>query len=62
MDVKILKLNEVAQKLRVSKTTAYRMAQQGILPSVRFGGSVRVLAEDLEHFIEENRREAQVVE
>jgi len=47
----LLKLPEVALALRVSRTTAYTLAVKGILPSLRFGGSVRVLRTDLEAFI-----------
>lgn len=47
----LLTLNEVAKALKVSRTHAYRLAQTGELPSVRFGRCVRVAEEDLRAFI-----------
>jgi len=52
---RLLKINEVAEVLQVSKTTAYRLVQVGDLPAVRFAGAtVRVRVEDLEKFILEH--------
>jgi len=57
---RLLKINEVAEVLQVSKTTAYRLVQVGDLPSVRFAGAtVRVRVEDLEKFILEHSGEGQ---
>jgi excisionase family DNA binding protein len=54
---KLLKLPQVAEILQVSRTQAYRLASTGELPSIRFGGqTVRVRVDDLQKFIEENRR------
>jgi excisionase family DNA binding protein len=51
----LLKANEVASLLRISKAAAYRLMQSGELPSVRFGGStVRVRAADLTRFVAEH--------
>lgn len=46
---------EVAGSLKISRTQAYRLAQIGALPAVRFGALVRVHPEDLENFIAEHR-------
>jgi excisionase family DNA binding protein len=49
----LLKIEQVATILQISRTSAYRLAQTGELPAVRFGGgTVRVRLEDLERFIE----------
>jgi excisionase family DNA binding protein len=54
---KLLKLPQVAEILQVSRTQAYRLAATGELPSVRFGvQTVRVRLDDLQKFINENRR------
>jgi excisionase family DNA binding protein len=54
---RLLKLPEVAEILQVSRTQAYRLAKDGQLPCVRFGAqTVRVRVEDLQAFIESNRR------
>lgn len=37
-----LTLEEVAQKLKISKVTAYRMARAGKLPAVKIGKAWRI--------------------
>ena len=37
-----LTVNELADLLRVSRRTAYVLVQTGQVPSVRFGGSIRI--------------------
>jgi excisionase family DNA binding protein len=49
---KLLKGNDVAERLNVSKAFAYRMMADGRIPTVTLGRSVRVRPEDLENFIE----------
>jgi excisionase family DNA binding protein len=51
---KLLKANEVAELLSVSRSFAYALMQTGQLPTVRLGRSVRVRPEDLEEFIQLN--------
>ncbi|WP_434621664.1 helix-turn-helix domain-containing protein [Arthrobacter sp. A5] len=41
-DVKFLTVSEVADVMRVSKMTVYRLVHSGELPAVRFGHSYRV--------------------
>lgn len=41
-DVRFLTVAEVAQLMRVSKMTVYRLVHAGELPAVRFGHSYRV--------------------
>jgi excisionase family DNA binding protein len=50
---RLLKIGEVAAILQISRTSAYRLAASGELPSVRFSGAtVRIRPGDLEQFIE----------
>lgn len=49
----LLTVPEVAARFRVAKSTAYGWVGEGILPSIRVGGCVRVPAEALERWIEE---------
>ena len=42
-DVRFLTVAEVAELMRVSKMTVYRLVHAGELPAVRFGRSYRVL-------------------
>ena len=51
MAPQLLKCTEVAQILNISKGAAYRLVQQGQIPSVKFNTTVRVKPEDLEDFI-----------
>ena len=41
-DVRFLTVAEVAELMRVSKMTVYRLVHAGELPAVRFGRSYRV--------------------
>ena len=41
-DVRFLTVSEVADVMRVSKMTVYRLVRSGELPAVRFGRSYRV--------------------
>jgi excisionase family DNA binding protein len=48
---KLLRVDDVARILNISRTKAYRLTQSGDLISVRFGSSVRVRPCDLKAFI-----------
>lgn len=41
-DVRFLTVAEVAEMMRVSKMTVYRLIHSGELPAIRFGRSFRV--------------------
>jgi excisionase family DNA binding protein len=41
-DVRFLTVAEVAEMMRVSNMTVYRLVQSGQLPAVRFGRSYRI--------------------
>ena len=51
---RLLKGDEVARILNISRSQAYKLMQQGEIPTVRIGRSVRVRYESLWKFIEEN--------
>ena len=51
---RLLKPNEVAETLGVSRSLTYQLIRQGVLPSVHFSRSVRVRPIDLEAFIQRN--------
>ena len=55
----ILSLEDVAELLKVSPKTVRRRAASGELPSFREGGRRRVLAQDLEEYIEKQRRKGE---
>ncbi|MFB9165248.1 helix-turn-helix domain-containing protein [Arthrobacter psychrochitiniphilus] len=50
-DVNFLTVQEVAELMRVSKMTVYRMVHAGELPAVRFGRSYRVPASAVESYL-----------
>lgn len=49
----LLTVAEVAEMLRVSTMTVYRLIRTGELPAVRVGRSYRVKQADLERYLEE---------
>jgi excisionase family DNA binding protein len=51
MVTKLLRSDEIAQLLGVSKSFAYKLIRLGLLPSIHLGRSVRVRQEDLDTFI-----------
>lgn len=50
---RLLKGDEVAHILNISRSQAYKLMQQGEIPTIRIGRSVRVHYESLWSFIEE---------
>jgi len=48
---RLLKAEEVAKYLRISKSGAYHLLKTGEIPVVRIGTAVRVREEDLEKFV-----------
>jgi excisionase family DNA binding protein len=57
----LLKSEEVARKLHVSRSFAYLLMKRGDIPTVRIGTAVRVRPEDLEQYIQEKASQNAVV-
>ena len=51
MHEKLLRAEEVAERLAISKAFAYQLMRTGSLPVLRLGRSIRVREQDLEQFI-----------
>lgn len=51
-------VSEVAQVLRVSKMTVYRLIRQGDLPAVRIGRGFRIREDDVHRYLESRYTEA----
>ena len=49
---RLLRPDDVARVLDISRSLAYRLLKNGDIPSIRFGASVRVRAIDLEEFVQ----------
>ncbi|AHL70622.1 DNA-binding protein [Bacillus pumilus] len=49
--MELLKVSEVAKILKLSENRVYVLTKQGVIPSVKVSGSVRVLQNDLEEYI-----------
>lgn len=56
MNDEILTLKEVAEYLKLAEKTAYRLAAEGKLPGFKAGGSWRFKQEDVEHWIETQKK------
>ena len=52
----ILTIREVADYLKVTERTLYRLVQDGTLPAFKVGNSWRFRREDLERWISEQSR------
>jgi excisionase family DNA binding protein len=52
---KLLTLEEVADYLRLSKDTVYRMASAGKLPASKVGSQWRFRKEDVDQWLEKNK-------
>jgi excisionase family DNA binding protein len=48
----LLRAKDVARLLSISRSLAYQLMQRGEIPTVRFGGIVRVRACDLDEYIQ----------
>ena len=51
MTQRLLTAGEVAEQLRVSTMTVYRLIRRGELPAVRVGRNYRVRLEDLDTYL-----------
>jgi putative molybdopterin biosynthesis protein len=51
---RLLKPEEVAEILNISRSFAYLLMQSGQIPTVRLGKARRVRLEDLNNYIEKN--------
>ena len=54
--VRLLRPNDVAEILSVSKSYVYKLIRDGTIPSIQIGRSVRVRDRDLMNFIDERAR------
>jgi excisionase family DNA binding protein len=55
MSDEIVTLKEVAQYLKLTEKTAYRLAAEGKLPGFKVGGSWRFKQDDVLQWIEEQK-------
>ena len=56
MTDEILTIKEVAEYLKLSEKTAYRLASDGKLPGFKVGGSWRFKRADIEQWIEQSKQ------
>jgi len=57
MTEQILTLKEVAEFLKLTEKTAYRLAAEGKLPGFKVGGSWRFKQSDIDSWIEQSKAE-----
>ncbi len=55
-EICLLKGNDVARVLNISRAFAYQLMRQGEIPTIQIGSAVRVRREDLLAYIYQNRR------
>ncbi len=55
MDDNYLTVNEVAERLRVSRPTVYVWLKEGKIESTKLGKVRRILASSVERFVEEGK-------
>lgn len=53
---------QVAELLNLSRSTVYKLAASGELPSYKLGGSVRFKEDDVIDWIEKKKRKSEVIE
>jgi putative molybdopterin biosynthesis protein len=58
MDPLVLRPEEAATVLRVSRSKVYELVATGVLPAVRIGNSVRIPTEQLRLWVEDQVRPA----
>ncbi len=49
----LLRIDEVADRLTVSRATTYRLIQRGLIPTVHIGTAVRVPADALDRWLQD---------
>ena len=54
---RLLKAHEVAERLNISRSLAYRLMQKGQIRAIRINSLIRVSESDLKEFILKNRTE-----
>jgi len=47
----LLTVPEMAQVLRIGRNTAYRLVDEGVIPSTKVGRNIRVYREDLIRYL-----------
>jgi excisionase family DNA binding protein len=55
-DNEIMTIGQVAKYLQISEITTYRLVQEGRIPAFKVGRSWRIKREDLNEFIEKQKR------
>jgi excisionase family DNA binding protein len=49
--MELLTIAETAKLLKLSVNRVYVLVKQGVIPSIRVGGSIRIVYEDLQNWI-----------
>lgn len=57
LEEEYLRIPEVAAMFDISTTAAYRMAREGVIPTLRFHGLVRVPRNKLKEFIDAHSKD-----
>jgi len=52
----VMTISQVAEYLKISEITTYKLVQEGKIPAFKVGRHWRVMKEDLRDFIEKQKR------
>ena len=55
---RMYKVEDVQRRLGVGRATAYKLVSTGEIPSYRVGRVLRIKPEDVDGFLDKNRRES----
>jgi excisionase family DNA binding protein len=58
MSPQLLTANDVAQRLKISRTKAFDLLNTGTIPAIHIGRNIRVEEEDLDAYISNNKMSA----
>jgi excisionase family DNA binding protein len=58
IEARLLTVNEVADLLRVSRMTVYRLIKEGQLAAIRVGRSYRLREDDVDEYLRQRYHEA----
>ena len=61
MDHEVLRIDEVAARLKLGRTKVYQLVADGELPAVRIGRAVRISAEGLQDWIQKQAPGSEVL-
>gem|GEM_PF-2458960 len=60
-DLKTMTVMEIAGILRISRTHAYKLVKEGVIPSIRVGRAIRVYKKSFFEWLEKNGGQGDII-